>query len=68
MRLGMTDAERAQHVPGTGVATDGVKQFTIRHMNLTRSLRDVYDIRPQWGGERSGMRFIWINRDTGRPD
>ncbi len=64
-RIGLTDAERAVHVPGRGIETFGVGVRTIAHMNITRSLRDVYEIRSRWQGERTGLVFDWINRDTG---
>ena len=38
MRLALTDAEREVFSPGVAVQTDGVKQFTTRHMNLNRTL------------------------------
>lgn len=66
-RIGLTKLERLNFVPqGVGVETDGVKQFTTRHMNLTRSLADVYDIRPYDTVRMHGWR--WINRRTGRED
>lgn len=66
MRLALTDAERAAFTPGVGIQTDGVKQFTTRHMNLTRSLAHVYDIRRYDTVRNQG--WIWVRRDTGRAD
>lgn len=64
--IGMTDAQRAEHTPGVGIQTDGVKSFTTQHMNLTRSLADVYDIRRYDTVRQQG--WIWVRRDTGRAD
>lgn len=69
-RIAMTPAERAQFTPGVGIQTDGVKQFTTRHMNLTRSLAHVYDIQERVVRNQvvTSIRHIWINRDTGREE
>lgn len=67
-RIAMTDEQRARHVPGTGVMTNGVKKFTDAHMNLSRSLSDVYDIKRKWLGSQTGNVWVWINRDTGREE
>lgn len=41
----------------SGVKTNGIGKKTIAHLNLTRSLADVYDIRKQWTG--NGNAWVW---------
>ena len=62
MRIGMTDAEREQHTPGRGIRTPGKGRWTNEHMNLERSLADVYDIqlRKNRGGRADKPVFYWV--------
>lgn len=71
-RIGLTDAERAVFVPGRAVKTDGVKKFTTRHMNLTRSLGDLFDIKLRQNGTDRGVaggkpvfHWVWLRK---KPD
>ena len=56
-RIGMTDEERANHTPGTGVDP---KTFTLN----TRTLADVYIIVPRAPAyqRRDGSGYDWILR------
>lgn len=60
-RLAMSPAERAAHVPGTGV-----QLFNGKMPLLRRSLADVYDI--QNFDKKRKVGWVWINRDSGRAD
>lgn len=60
--LAMTPAERAAHVPGTGVQTPGVGSYTSAHLNLKRSLADCYDIVPVYIGAKSVLSWKWLRK------
>ena len=60
MRIGMTDAEREQHTPGRGIRTPGKGSSTTGHLNLTRSLADVYDIRLVHTGSKGQTASKWL--------
>lgn len=44
-RIGMTDEERANHEPGRGI--DPTRED---HLNLTRSLADIFRVYRTWNG------------------
>lgn len=63
MRIGMTEHERAQHVPGTGIKTNGVGQ-PCGYLNRTVSYGDVYEPRVIYTGAKSVPAWIWFKRGT----
>jgi hypothetical protein len=42
LRLGLTPSERAAHVPGTAIKTNGVGYKSTSHINTTRPLSDFW--------------------------
>lgn len=63
MRIGMTDHERAQHRPGTGIKTNGVGQ-PCGYLNRTVSYGDVYEPRVVHTGADGRASWVWFIRGT----
>ena len=63
-RLGLTPTQRAAHVPGTAIRTNGIGKVTTAHLNLTRSIADVIDIVPSH--QPGAQSFRWVDKETGR--
>ena len=59
-RIGMTDAEREQHISGRGISTPGKGSTTTGHLNLTRSLADIYDIPLVHIGSKGQPTYKWL--------
>jgi hypothetical protein len=60
-RLGLTPTQRAAHVPGTAIKTNGVGKSTTAHLNLTRSMADMVEFR-----QSGDNKHVWIDKETGR--
>jgi hypothetical protein len=61
-RIGLTPSERAAHVPGRGVKTEGIGKRTTAHLNLTLSEADLYDIKIVHVGSKAVPTYKWFRK------
>lgn len=66
LRIGLTPSERVEHVPGTGVKTNGVGNPTTAHLNLEFSEADTHNIVRVHIGSPPKLTWKWYRRDPRR--